>query len=31
VFLETLVEHGLDHLDELKPLLKEAAEGEATD
>jgi hypothetical protein len=26
VFLETLVEHGLAHLDELKPLLKEAAE-----
>jgi hypothetical protein len=31
VFLETLVEYGLGHLDELKPLLKEAAEGEATD
>jgi hypothetical protein len=31
VFLETLIEHGLAHLDELKPLLlKEAAEGEAT-
>jgi hypothetical protein len=29
VFLETLIEHGLAHLDKLKPLLKEAAEGDA--
>ena len=29
VFLETLIEHGLAHLDELKPLLKEAAEEDA--
>jgi hypothetical protein len=28
VFLETLIEQGLAHLDELKPLLKEAAEGD---
>jgi Ser/Thr protein kinase RdoA (MazF antagonist) len=29
VFLETLMEQGLAHLDELKPLLKAAAEGDS--
>jgi hypothetical protein len=29
VFLETLIEHGLAHLDELKPLLQQAADDAA--
>jgi hypothetical protein len=31
VFLETLIEHGLAHLDELITLLKDAGETEAAD